>query len=83
VFGAIYDLRSRFFYCFLLAIGIYVSMLREQRRGGQGPAAGGVARILRIFGVWTFFSLIFIWNVRNGADFSTRVEFFLSLFGLT
>ncbi len=82
VFGAIYDLRSRFFYCLLLAIGIYVSMLREQRRNGQGMVAGRAARIMRIFGVWTFFSLIFIWNVRDGAPFFTRVDFFLSLFGL-
>ena len=82
VFGAIYDLRSRFFYCFLLAAGIYVSMLREQRRSGKAQTTGHAARIMRIFGVWTFFSLIFIWNVRNGAPFFTRVDFFLGLFGL-
>lgn len=82
VFGAIYSLRSRFFYCFLLAIGIYVSMLRAQRRSSKTPFTGRTARIMRIFGVWTFFSLIFIWNVRNGAPFFTRVDFFLGLFGL-
>lgn len=82
VFGAIYALRSRFFYCLLLAIGIYVSMLREQRRSSQVLATGRAARIMRIFGVWTFFSLIFIWNVKNGAPFFTRVDFFLGLFGL-
>lgn len=82
VFGAIYSLRSRFFYCFLLAIGIYVSMLRAQRRSSKTPFTGRTARIMRIFGVWTFFSLIFIWNVKNGAPFFTRVDFFLGLFGL-
>jgi hypothetical protein len=40
---------------------------------------------LRMFGVWTFFSLIFIWNVKikHGGDFHTRVEFFFNLFGLS
>jgi hypothetical protein len=55
-------------------------MWREQRRGGRTPAPG-VARVLRIAGVWTFFGLIFIWNVRGGASFTDRVHFFLSLFG--
>jgi hypothetical protein len=81
VFEAVYTLRSRFFYCFLLAIGIYVSMRRQQSRGGKPLAAGHLARIGRIFGVWTFFALIFIWNVRSSTPFLARVEFFLSLFG--
>ena len=82
VIESVYSLRSRFFYCFLLALGIFVSMFREQRRAGQAPAPGRLRQMLRIAGVWTFFSLIFIWNVKGGADFTTRVEFFLSLFGL-
>lgn len=80
VLEGLYGLRSRIFYCFLLALGIFVSMWREQRRGGRTPAPG-VARVLRIAGVWTFFGLIFIWNVRGGASFTDRVHFFLSLFG--
>jgi hypothetical protein len=78
---ALYGLRSRFFYCFLLALGIFVSMLREQRRGGQPPPAGSARRFLRIAGVWTFFGLIFIWNAKGGGDFTTRSAFFFSLFG--
>lgn len=74
--------RSRMFYCLLLAVGIFVSMLREQRRRGQPPAPGELRRIQRIFGVWTFFSLISIWNADGGAPFLTRVDFFLRLFGL-
>ena len=74
--------RSRMFYCFLLAIGIFASMLREQRRRGRSLAAGAVPRGLRIFGVWTFFGLIFVWNADGGAPFLTRVDFFLGLFGL-
>lgn len=82
VLDAIYGLRSRFFYCLLLAIGLYVSMARQQKRGGQPQSAERVARIRRIFGVWTFFGLISIWNVKSSASFSTRVEFFLGLVGL-
>lgn len=81
VFEAIYSLRSRFFYCFLLAIGIFMSMARAQRRNGQILSNTIVARTLRMFGVWTFFSIIFIWNIKAG-DFSTRMAFFFNLFGL-
>ena len=79
---ALAALDSRSFYCLLLAIGIYVSMLREQGRLGQGPRPAGVRRVLRIFGVWTFFGLIFIWDVRGQASFAARGDFFLGLFGL-
>jgi len=82
VFEALYVLRSRFFYCLLLATGIFLSMLRQQRRGGHAPSPTLTARILRIAGVWTFFALIFIWNVKGGAPFLARVNFFLGLFGL-
>ncbi len=82
VLEALYGHRSRMFYCFLLAFGIFVSMLRQQRRGGRALASGLANRLLRIAGVWTFFSLIFIWNVRSGASFTARANFFFSLFGL-
>jgi hypothetical protein len=82
ILDAVYGHRSRIFYCFLLALGIFVSMLREQRRGGRPPAAGRLRRLLRIAGVWTFFGLIFIWNVGSTASFGARVNFFLGLFGL-
>ena len=82
VFEGLYALRSRIFYCLLLALGIFVSMLREQRRGGRPPAQGQANRLLRIAGVWTFFSLIYIWNVGSGAPFIPRLNFFLSLFGI-
>ena len=72
----------RMFYCFLLALGIFVSMLREQGRRGGAPQAGGVRRVWRIAGVWTFFSLISIWNTGGGASFEVRFRFFLGLWGL-
>lgn len=76
VFGA------RIFYCFLLALGIFVSMVREQTRAASLSVDGPARRWLRIFGVWTFFAVICIWNVRGGGDFSERTHFFASLFGL-
>lgn len=81
IFERLYMLRSRFFYCLLLAIGIFVSMLRQQR-GSTARSVGRGARILRIFGVWTFFSLIRIWDVNADIPFFTQVGFFLNLFGL-
>ncbi|WP_157718800.1 hypothetical protein [Pseudomonas pohangensis] len=83
VFGIVYGLRSRFFYCLLLAVGIYVSMRRLQMRAQKPVSTSWLARGKRMFGVWTFFGLIYIWNVSSAADFVTRVEFFASLFGLS
>jgi hypothetical protein len=74
-------LQSRFFYCFLLALGIWISMLRHQR-AGLAPHYGKLRRAVAIFGVWTFFSLIHIWAARDPAPFFVRVNFFLRLFGL-
>ena len=74
--------QSRMFYCLLLALGIFVSMLREQHRRGPSAGGGTAPRWLRIFGVWTFFSLISIWNTDGGAPFGNRVQFFLGLFHL-
>jgi hypothetical protein len=82
VFEAVYGLRSRVFYCLLLALGIFVSMQREQRRSSQTRVAGRPGVVLRILGVWTFFGLITIWNVQGDAPFFARVDFFLGLFGL-
>lgn len=72
----------RMFYCLLLALGIYVSMLREQGRRGAALQAGRLPRVWRIAGVWTFFSLISIWNTGGGATFEARARFFLGLWGL-
>ena len=80
------SLSPRLGYCFLLALGIYVSMLRQQRkRGKAAPPNAGAAlprRLIQIAGVWTFFSLIHIWNLKGPATLFDRVGFFFSLFGL-
>jgi len=87
VLETVYDLRSRFFYCFLLAIGIFISMLREQKRAAQQQLSQtwvnpDFVRYFKIFGVWTFFAMIYIWNADGGATFAERTQFFLHLFGI-
>jgi hypothetical protein len=77
--------HSRLLYCFLLACGITVSMLREQQRRGRvdAPAGGAAGRLRRIAGVWTFFALIHVWALPGrDPDIFDRTRFFLSLFGL-
>jgi hypothetical protein len=77
-------LTARACYCLALALGIYVSMRREQARRGvaAGAAVSMRVRVRRIAGVWTFFALISIWGDASAAGFGQRVDFFLSLFGL-
>jgi hypothetical protein len=74
--------KARAFYCFLLAFGIFISMLREQRRAGQPRSDDTLSRYARIFSVWTFFAIIYIWNVRGNTSFTSRTAFFVNLLGL-
>jgi hypothetical protein len=80
------SMSPRLVYCFFLAAGIYVSMLRQQRQRGKlenrETAAARARRLRRIAGVWTFFSVINFWNVRSHLPFFERTKIFLSLFGL-
>jgi hypothetical protein len=82
--GLWWSMHSRLFYCVLLALGIYVSMRREQARRGHATrgAPRPFQRARAILGVWTFFSLIHIWGVGGATSFTRRVSFFLSLFGI-
>lgn len=79
-------LSPRMIYCILLVLGIYFSMLRQRQRRGKSAQQDSLgARFLklrRIAGVWTFFSLIHIGNIRTSASASETIRFFLSLFGL-
>ena len=77
-------LETRALYCLILAVGIYVSMRREQQRRGTAAAApaGRLVRLRRIAGVWTFFALIGIWGEAGSASFAQRADFVLALFGL-
>jgi hypothetical protein len=58
-------------------------MWREQRRRGQPLAPGAWRRWARRFGVWTFFALLFVWDVRgSGVSVGDRAAFTLGLLGL-
>lgn len=77
-------LAPRSIYCLLLALGIYFSMLRQQRRRGQiddGQQASW-RRWRAIAGVWTFFALVNFWNIKSPATVAERLGVLLSLFGV-
>ena len=79
-------LNPRLVYCVLLAFGIYISMLRQQKKRGRAAAAvtesTPLRKLIRIAGVWTFFSIIYIWDLKGNMTIAMRFGFFLSLFGL-
>ena len=80
-------LACRLLYSLLLGLGIFASMLREQkRRGKPAPPAGrwaALRRLRAIAGVWLFYALIHIWSVKPATlGFADRGRFFLSLLGL-
>jgi len=68
-------------YCFLLALGIFVSMRREQRHSGTRAERRWPRRALAIFGVWTFFAFIQLFH-DGDPTLLERVEFILALFGI-
>jgi len=78
-------LGARLIYCLMLAAGIAVSMLRQQRQRGRpaalGSPKGGLHRLGRIASVWTFFAVINLWNVTAGITIPQRGWLFLSIFG--
>ena len=79
-------IASRALYSVLLALGIFVSMLRErERRGKPSPVEDRWApfrRLRAIAGVWLFFSLLHVWSVGPwDLGFLKRARFFCSLFG--
>lgn len=80
-------LGSYWLHCLLLAAGVAVSMVRQEKARAAPPEAGTArARLRRIRGilfVWVYYSVINIWNVpSNELTFQERTTFFLSLFGL-
>lgn len=75
------EFNPRLFYCFLLAVGIWISMQREQRKPKSGPPRPWPRRALAIFGVWTFFAFIHLW-AKGSMTHGQRFHFVLGLFGL-
>ncbi len=86
-FGELWqELSPRVCYCFLLSLGIFVSMLRQQAaRGGAGDSGtlpAPLRRLGRIAGVWTFFGLIHVFSLAAEAGLTDRLTFLLSLVGV-
>ncbi len=55
---------SRAVYCFLLALGIWVSMLRQERSRKAAPApVGALTRARRCILVATFYAVIHVWAI--------------------
>ena len=79
-------LGARLIYCALLAAGITLSMLRQQRQCNQAATAvegsNNLRRLRRIAGVWTFFAVINFWNVIGSLTIAERPRLFFALFGL-
>ncbi len=72
----------RLVYCTLLAIGVSVSMLRQQKLRASGVPARPGLRLRRIAGVWVFYAIIQTWNVNiRGVGIGDCTAFVLSLFG--
>ena len=70
------ELGPRLIYCGLLAFGIWVSMLRQEKRRAEGVPETVLARLRRIAGVWTFFGVINIWNIGPPElDIAERFQF--------
>jgi hypothetical protein len=79
-------LDSYLFYAFLLGLGVFVSMLREQNRRGRAvvprsPAMARLVAVRKIAGVWLFFALIRIWDHPDHSFWENTARF-LALFGI-
>jgi hypothetical protein len=76
-------LYPRMIYCGLLVLGIWLSMLRQQKRRRLAKPATPWSAIRAIAGVWTFYGLIHLWLVAPfDYDAGRRFRFVLALAGL-
>lgn len=74
---------ARFFYCFLLALGVWASMMRQQKVRLEGPKKGLFPRLRRIAGVWTYFGIIQIWTIApDGVSIADVFELVFTLVGI-
>ncbi|MBF0213064.1 MAG: hypothetical protein HQM00_05790 [Magnetococcales bacterium] len=73
---------SYLFYCFVLGIAIFISILREQnQRGKHAAPCSTLVTIRKIAGVWLFFSILRIWD-RTDSAFMADTSFFFAIFGI-
>ena len=82
-FGEVWAIwGARLVYCFMLTIGIWVSMLRQQEARKTRATKSMVQRIRSISGVWLFYSVAHIWNLSaDGLTWGNRWDFCLALVG--
>jgi hypothetical protein len=78
-------IAGRATYSLFLALGIFVSMVREQgRRGRKSAAPSGLRQLRAIAGVWVFFGVLHVWSVGSSTfGFDQRLRFSLGLVGIT
>jgi hypothetical protein len=80
--GAVADgVVPRLSYAFLLAAGIYASMLRQQSKPGPAPARHWTRRALAILGVWTFYGIIRIFH-ETGATPASSLRHLVAFVGI-
>jgi len=83
--GLWHVLGPRLVYCFFLTIGIYLSMLHQQRQAERIETSNlGMARLrkfVRIAWVWTFFGFLTFWSLKTNLTLPEKSSFFFSLFG--
>ena len=72
-------LLPRTIYCFILALGIYVSMWRERRRPASVRPL--TRRVIAIFGVWSFYAILRV-SHHGSHPMGARVDYLLGLVGL-
>jgi len=74
----------RLVYCFALAGGISISMLRQKSKRAGGEDVAVWHRVRQIAGVWTFYSFIHIWALRvPEAGYADRIQFILRFVGIS
>jgi hypothetical protein len=87
-YGLVWDFWGpRVVYSSLLALGIWVSMLRQQQSRQKRTEKPAWVRVRAVLGVWVFYSIISIWNqgwdqYGYDLDWSNRFAFTLKLIGL-
>nr|CAX83883.1 conserved uncharacterized protein [uncultured bacterium] len=73
---------SYLFYTIVLALAIFISILREQnQRGKEHVAPSRWMTLRKIAGVWIFFAILRIWDHADSA-FIPDTTFFFAIFGI-